>query len=368
MEPIAEIGAHFAIEGAFLNARALTSGHIHETFLAEYRRSGASSRFIHQRLNGRVFGDLPALMSNLSRVTRHQRAVNRARGVRDVDRRSLTLVPARDGRTFHIDSEGETWRTFVFVERSHCVDQIAHPEQAFEIAQAFGRFAADLSDLDPGALAVTLPGFHDLPGRYRALEAAADDDAHGRRAEVEHELERAHRAFAALESLRPPTVGGRIRIVHNDCKINNVLLDETTGEGLCVIDLDTVMAGRIEYDFGELVRTATCPSPEDEIDLGAMRLDLALFSAAASGYLAGAVGSLDDDEIAGLPLAGRVMALENALRFLADHIAGDVYFRVHRPRQNLDRARAQLQLTALLARAQAEIDDRLEQATRAVRS
>jgi hypothetical protein len=128
------------------------------------------------------------------------------------------------------------------------------------------------------------------------------------------------------------------------------------------------MAGRIEYDFGELVRTATCPSPEDEIDLGAMRLDLALFSAAASGYLAGAVGSLDDDEIAGLPLAGRVMALENALRFLADHIAGDVYFRVHRPRQNLDRARAQLQLTALLARAQAEIDDRLEQATRAVRS
>ena len=275
MDRIADVGTNFEIAGSFHSARALTSGHIHETFIAEYRRSGAPHRVIHQRLNGRVFRDLPAVMSNISRVTAHQRAAHSARGQTDVDRRCLTLVPARDGRAVHVDAEGETWRTFLFVEGSHSVDRVAHPAQAFEIARAFGRFAADLSDLDPAALAVTLPGFHDLPGRFRALEAAADADAHGRRAPVERELEDAARAFAALEALRPPAGGARTRVVHNDCKVNNVLLDETTGEGLCVIDLDTVMGGSIEYDFGELVRTATCPSLVDLAEpLRQVRIDV----------------------------------------------------------------------------------------------
>jgi Ser/Thr protein kinase RdoA (MazF antagonist) len=141
------------------------------------------------------------------------------------------------------------------------------------------------------------------------------------------------------------------RSVHNDCKINNVMLDAATGEAVCVIDLDTVMEGTVLFDFGDLVRTAACPSPEDAVDLAAMRFDLGLFEALARGYLAGGADFLGEAEIAALPLAGSVLALENAIRFLGDFVSGDVYFRIHREGHNLDRARAQLRLVELMEEA-----------------
>ena len=179
---------------------------------------------------------------------------------------------------------------------------------------------------------------------------SAQADTEGRARSVRLELEQARGWLDQLaRELRKHGVA-RIprRVVHNDCKINNVLMDDATGEGLCVIDLDTVMEGTVLYDFGDLVRTAACPSPEDEVELGRMRIDPDLFRSLAEGYLTGAGTLLTEEELALLPLAGPLMALETGVRFLTDHLSGDRYFRVHREGHNLDRARAQLRLVELL--------------------
>jgi Ser/Thr protein kinase RdoA (MazF antagonist) len=217
---------------------------------------------------------------------------------------------------------------------------------AAEAGRVFGRFAADLADWSGPPLGETIPRFHDFPLRVSALEAAVAADARERSAAVEPEVEA---ALAGAEALRSAlaTAGADewpVRVVHNDCKLNNALFDVETGEGLCAVDLDTVMPGRIAYDVGELVRSATCAAPEDERDLSRVGFDLDLFAVAVRGYLDGAEGLLTPAERAGLPLAGPLMTLENGVRFLTDHLEGDVYFPAHRPGHNLDRARVQLQL------------------------
>jgi Ser/Thr protein kinase RdoA (MazF antagonist) len=348
------VAGAFQIAGEFVEARPHGSGHIHETFVAVHARSaGARSRTILQRLNGSVFRDLEAMMDNVARVTAHQRAALERRRVPDAARRALTPIPTREGGLLHRDTSGAAWRAFAFVEGAHARDTVDSPRTAFEAARAFGDFLACLTDLPGPPLAVTIPHFHDLARRYAAFEAALAADPHGRAAraalaidEARRRHERTRAALAAYGAEPLPR-----RVVHNDCKINNVLLDDASGEGLCVIDLDTVMEGTVLADFGDLARTATCPAPEDERDLSRVRFDPVLFAALARGYLAGARGTLCETERALLPIAGVVQSLENALRFLADHLEGDVYFRIHRPGQNLDRARAQLRLAAHMAEA-----------------
>ncbi len=289
-------------------------------------------------------------MDNLVRITRHQRGLLEAAGVPDAERRCLQLVPTRDGLPFHVAPDGGTWRTFRFLEGARSRDTIEGPTQAFEVARAFGRFAAALRDLPPPPLAITIPDFHDLRSRFEAFQRAVEADSHHRAASVPAEIDRAAAWFHDLERLLAERgfEGLPRRVVHNDCKINNVMLDEASGEGLCVIDLDTVMDGTVLCDFGELVRTGTSRSPEDEVDLGSIHFELELFRAATRGYLAGAAPLLSAEEIGILPLSGPVMALENAIRFLTDHLEGDVYFRVHREGHNLDRFRAQLRLVELM--------------------
>jgi hypothetical protein len=206
-----------------------------------------------------------------------------------------------------------------------------------------------MSDLPPPPLAVTIPHFHDLEQRYADLEAVVRADAHGRVAaardaieQTRCEYERLCTALAAAGAVQVPR-----RTVHNDCKLDNLLFDTTTGEARCVIDLDTVMEGTVVCDFGELVRTGTCAAAEDERDLSAMRFEPQLFDALARGYLAGAGALLSEAEIRALPLAGPRLTLENAIRFLTDHLEGDVYFRIHRDDHNLDRCRVQLRRVQL---------------------
>jgi len=218
--------------------------------------------------------------------------------------------------------------------------------RAGEAARAFGGFLAALADLPGPPLRPSIPHFHDLSRRVAALESALADDPCGRAGEVDPEAERCQRGAARVAGLigdlgpaATPT-----RTAHNDCKINNVLFDAHSGEALCVIDLDTVMPGAVLDDFGELVRTACCQAAEDEVRLERIRVDRDLFRSLAAGFLAGSGGLLQGPERDALPLAGPRMALENAVRFLTDHLQGDRYFRVQRPGHNLDRARAQLQL------------------------
>jgi hypothetical protein len=199
-------------------------------------------------------------------------------------------------------------------------------------------------------VAESIPHFHDFPHRRAALEAAADADAHGRTRGASGALDGARRLALVVEGALAGAGAAGLprRVVHNDCKLNNVLFDEASGEGLCVIDLDTVMPGSVLADFGDLARTAACAAPEDETDLSRVRIDGALYAALVRGYLAGTAALLEPVEIALLPLAGPLIALETGIRFLTDHLAGDVYFRIHRPGHNLDRARVQLRLTEQL--------------------
>jgi Ser/Thr protein kinase RdoA (MazF antagonist) len=326
------------------------SGHIHDTWLAELQGAAGPRRAVLQRLNGRVFPDLGAVMGNLVRVTGHLRRRLAAEGAADAERRCLALLPARDGDFVHVDAAGHWWRAFRFVEGARSFDRVPGPDAAREAGRAFGRFAVLMADLEGPPLAIPIEGFHCLARRVADLEAARDADPRGRAAAVTPELdgalalhERLSRLFAAEGGAELPR-----RIAHNDCKLNNVLLDERSGEALCVIDLDTVMPDTLLSDFGELVRSSVCDAPEDERDLGRIGVDHALFRAVAEGWAGSAAPLLGEAERALLPLAGTRLALENAVRFLADHLSGDVYFRIQREGQNLDRARAQLRLAGCL--------------------
>jgi Ser/Thr protein kinase RdoA (MazF antagonist) len=243
---------------------------------------------------------------------------------------------------------------------------VESPDQARRAARAFGGFAASLGDLAPDALHLTIPGFHDFEARVRALEHAVEADPAGRARAASDDIESARRAARALASELPPARLERLplRVVHNDCKLNNVLFDESSGEALCVIDLDTVMPGTLLVDFGDLVRTAACPAAEDERDLSRVRVDPELYDALSRGYLEGIGGAIGTDEIELLPLAGPRIALETGIRFLTDHLEGDVYFRVSREGHNLDRARSQIRLTERLLGELAAARRRIERAAR----
>ncbi len=344
------VGERFAIAGRFEDARPLGRGHIHETFIASWEHAGERVRYVHQRFSTRVFSDPAVVMGNIARVTAHLRAGLARRGVRDLERRVLTLVPARDGRLYFVTPEGGVWRTFRHVEGTVTREIIAGPAEAFEAARAFAAFAGLLADLPAPPLAVTIPGFHDFARRFADFEAALARDEFGRAADVRAEIAATRAAYSQLDALLAASRPGEAprRVMHHDCKLNNLLLDARTGEALCVIDLDTVMEGSLLSDFGELVRTAASRSPEDEPRLETIRFDLGLLDALARGYAAGARDWLTPAEGRLLPLAGSLLAAMNAIRFLTDHLSGDRYFRVHREAQNLDRHRAQLRLATLM--------------------
>jgi Ser/Thr protein kinase RdoA (MazF antagonist) len=368
-ERLRQVGEAFGVEGSFQEARRLGSGHIHDTFLACYAGPSGPLRVVHQRLDTGIFRDPEAVMENLLRITEHLREKVGERDLPDPDRRVLRVIPARRGGFLYRDTGGCVWRSLRFVERTRSVDAIESAEQAFRAARAFGAFAAMLGDLPPPPLHVTIPHFHDLERRLEAFEAAHRADVVGRAAAVASEVaalrSQAREVQGSLRAVNAPALPRRV--FHHDCKLNNLLLDEVSGEALCVIDLDTTMSGTVLSDFGELVRTGACRAAEDEADLDRVRLDLDLFEALARGYLAGSAGLLTEAEAerGALVTAGPMLTLMNAVRFLADHLSGDLYFRVLREGHNLDRARVQLRLAEQMRAAQPDLRVSLERATRA---
>lgn len=336
----------FAVHGAFLSAAPYGSGHINDTFSAVYDQAGTRVRYILQRVNQRIFKDGPALMDNVRRVTQHQGRRLLETGADDASRRALTLIPTREGAAFHVDAEGGLWRMYLFIERATGHDRIEHASQAESAARAFGAFQKLLVDLPGGPLHETIPQFHDTRSRFAALVRAIEADPRNRAAEVRDEIAFALARETDTGVLLEHQQAGRIPTVvtHNDTKLNNVLLDDATGEGLCVIDLDTVMPGLALYDFGDMVRTATNSAAEDERDLARVEMRMPIFEALARGYLASAGEFLCPLEKELLPFAGKLLTLECGLRFLTDYLQGDVYFKIHRPEHNLDRCRNQFRL------------------------
>ncbi|HWD20008.1 MAG TPA: aminoglycoside phosphotransferase family protein [Verrucomicrobiae bacterium] len=334
------VARQFQIRGEFVQAEPYGTGHINDTYSVVFRQGGATVRYIAQRINHLVFKNPPALMDNIQRVTSHIRA--KLAGEPDLSRRVLTLIPALDGACWHRDAEGNYWRFYIFIEHAMGCEAVETAQQAFEAARAFGRFQAQLSDLPAPRLHDTIPDFHHTPKRYtKWQEAVASDRVNRARlaaAEIEFARRREPMAGALVAAQLPE------RVTHNDTKLNNVMLDNATSEGICVIDLDTVMPGLALYDFGDMVRTATSPAREDERDLSKVRMQFPMFDALARGYLAAARGFLTKAERDLLAFSGKLITFEIGLRFLTDFLEGDVYFKVHREGHNLDRARTQFKL------------------------
>ncbi|MDJ0850123.1 MAG: phosphotransferase [Myxococcota bacterium] len=352
---IEEAAQAFAAGGRIIGNEPLGRGHIHATRLV--RVDPGARRLVLQRINTRVFRDPEGVMENLLRVTGHLRAQLEASGAPDVGRRSLAVLRTGEGAALYRDGAGGVWRAFDYVEGGTSIDRVEGPAQAYEAARAFGRFAASLADLPGPPLHETIPHFHDMRRRVEALEAAVLRDPCGRAGPARPELGRLRDALAALEAGLPDASVRRLprRVVHHDCKLNNLLLDEHAGQALCVIDLDTVMKGTLLSDFGELARTASCRADEDERDLSRVAVDLELFRALAAGYLEGLGPLPEPAERRALPFAGTLLTLMNAVRFLTDHLEGDVYFPTHREAHNLERARAQLRLAETMLESQAAL-------------
>lgn len=316
------------------------NGHINDTFLVTCLDGGATARYILQNINRRVFRDPEAVMRNIERVTAHltEQTVDDP----DRERCALRLIPARDGRNWHVDAAGETWRAYPHIERAHSCDAASSTAEAYQAAFAFGRFQQQLASLPAPPLIETIPNFHHTPTRFAALEQAIAADTANRAALAKAEIEfaLAHKSIASvlLDANLP------VRTTHNDTKINNVLLDDETGKAVCVIDLDTVMPGLALYDFGDMVRTTTSFAAEDEQDLSKVGLQFPLFEALVRGYLESAGGFLTPAEKQFLTFSGKLITFETGTRFLTDYLNGDTYFKVHREGHNLDRCRTQFRL------------------------
>jgi hypothetical protein len=365
-----KIGPVFGLEGPPVEISRYGNGHVNDTFLAVYASGGGREAFVHQRL-ATVFADPHGLMENVVRVTEHLRSHMEALGIDDLDRRCLSVVPTVRGSWCHVDEEGRHWRTYRFVERSVTYEEAPGPEAICEAGRAFGEMLLMLADLPAPSLNATIERFHDLPRRLDQLRQGVEADHASRLAGAEREVGEAMALQPVVRRWERLVASGDmpLRPVHNDTKLNNVLFDATEEadswpagsvgrpRAICVVDLDTVMPGWSICDFGDLVRTSVSDTREDEADTAAVKVDPERFEAALSGWLGASSPVLHDIEVENLVFGAEAMATEVAIRFLADHLAGDTYFRVDYPGHNLVRARAQLALAARLIEAEGQLEE-----------
>jgi aminoglycoside phosphotransferase (APT) family kinase protein len=346
MHDIKEIAERFDMRADFVSAASYGSGHINDTYCAYYDQAGQRIRYIHQRLSTEAFKKPIELMENVDRVTTH--ALNELLKCDhpEARRRTLTCIPSVKGTPHAIDAAGNYWRTYPFIERARTYDTIESEAQATEAARAFGEFQKLAATLPGEPLHETIPGFHNTKQRFQDLVTAIEADTENRAASVKKEIEwymareaEGSKVVDMLENGELP-----IRVTHNDTKLNNVMLDDVTGEGICVIDLDTTMPGSAIYDFGDMIRTATSPVAEDEKDVSLVTMRMPMFEALIKGYLASAGRFITDNERSLLAFSGKLLTMECGSRFLTDYLKGDVYFKSHRDGHNVDRTRTQMAL------------------------
>jgi hypothetical protein len=355
--PLEKIAKQFQIQGSFVEGAPFGSGHINDTFAITVSKDAHSRRYILQRINHHVFKDPKGLMSNISSVTRHITAKLTAQGADDIERRSLTLIPTQEGLDYHVDSEGYYWRCYIFIEKALTYDTPTGPEQVQEAARAFGQFQNELMDLPSDSLIETIPDFHNTRKRYDTLMAAIENDPHNRAIDVNDEIKFITEHESIVDILIDLNSKGEIptRTTHNDTKLNNVMIDDQTGEGICVIDLDTVMPGLSLYDFGDCVRSGASTSDEDERDLSKVGVDLDLYKAITTGYLSSTGDLLTAKEVELLPISAQLITLETGIRFLTDYLDGDIYFKTHRDKHNIDRCRVQIERVSAMIKLQDEM-------------
>ena len=319
------------------------AGHINDTFAVW--AVDHSRRWILQRINTDTFTDPAGLMENVIGVTSYLRREILARGG-DPDRETLNVVPTREGKPYYTDCEGGAWRAYLFVEGTVCLQKVENERDFYTAAETFGNFQNQLAGYPAATLHETIARFHDTPNRYANFEKALAADVMGRAREIGPEIAFIRAREADCHVLMDQLAAGvlPLRVTHNDTKLNNVLIDQATGKGICVIDLDTVMPGLSAYDFGDSIRFGANDCAEDEPDQSKVHFSLHLYEVFARGYLAAAGSAMTEAERRSLPWGAKLMTLECGIRFLTDYLEGDHYFKISRPAQNLDRARTQFTL------------------------
>lgn len=332
------------------------AGHINDTFAVW--AADESRRFVLQRINTDTFTDPVGLMENVCGVTSYLRKQILAQGG-DAERETLNVILTKDGKPCFMDDEGGAWRAYLFVEGTICLQKVENEKDFYTTAQTFGSFQNQLAGYPAATLHETIARFHDTPNRYANFEKALAADALGRAKEIAPEIEFIHAHEADCHVLVDQLAAGvlPLRVTHNDTKLNNVLIDEATGKGICVIDLDTVMPGLSAYDFGDSIRFGANDCAEDEPDQSKVHFSLHLYEVFAKGYLEAAGKSMDEAERRSLAWGAKLMTLECGIRFLTDYLEGDHYFKTSRPGQNLDRARTQF---TLVKGMEAEFDQMLK--------
>ena len=358
MENILQLAGRFALPGGGKKIEPFGNGHINKTYLITV--DGVKEQYILQWINSYVFVRPREVMENMLHITEHLQKRIREEGG-DPDRETIRLIPSVTGEPWVEDEEGEVWRVMLYVP-----DTVSpqHPDDLpvlEECGEAFGCFSRRLKDFPASSLYETIVDFHNTPVRLQQLEDAATADPCGRLKDVAEEMAFARAREAETRVLTEAYAAGKLplRVTHNDTKVNNVLLDRETGKAVCVIDLDTVMPGLLAYDFGDAIRIGACSAEEDERDLSKVYLELPKAEAFARGFLKELKGELSEEEVQSLEAGARLMTFECGMRFLADHLNGDKYFRIHRLGQNLDRARAQFALLADMEKHQEEMREML---------
>ena len=342
------IAAFFADNSNLIEKCPYGNGHINDTFLLRYKTpENIEKKYILQRMNHNIFKNPQQLMENVVHITEYLRQTILSQGG-DPDRETLNVWKTLDGANWYQDSNKNYWRVFPFIENSICLEKVESEKDFYDSAVAFGNFQKMLADFPVQTLHETIPNFHNTVSRFqdfkKAIQEADKNRATLAKAEIAFALDREQDASILTDLLAKGKLP--LRVTHNDTKLNNILLDADTHKALCIIDLDTVMPGLSLYDFGDSIRFGASTGAEDEPDLSKVELDLSLFEAFTKGYLEGCAGSLTKTEIELLPVGAKLMTFECGIRFLADFLTGDHYFKVHRENHKLDRARTQFKLVA----------------------
>lgn len=344
-EFLTEILAQFPLTGTVQQIEKFGNGHINSTFQVTCVDGEKHRRYILQKINVNVFRDPDGLMDNIFRVTEFLRKKAAARGG-DPSRETLTFLRTVDGQPYY-HNNGGYWRVYRMVEGAHSHES-ATPELFYQAARSFGRFQQLLADFPAETLSETIPFFHHTAHRFQDLEEAIAKNAAGRldsvRPEVEFLMARKDDCSVVLNAMAEGKIP--VRVTHNDTKLNNILIDDQTGEGICIIDLDTIMPGSSLYDFGDSIRFGASSAAEDEKDLDKVFCRLDLFEAYVRGFVSEMGDALTDGEKEFMAFSAKLITMEIGIRFLTDYLNGDVYFATHYPDQNLDRARTQLKLVA----------------------
>ena len=352
----------FDVSGDYVSCERYGEGHINETYLAVLKENGKEKKYILQKINGKLFPDADKLMSNICLVTEFNRKKIAERGG-DPNRESLTVVKTKDGKPYYHDEKtNANFRVYVFITDAIAYQTVEKPEHFYESAVAFGNFANLLAEFDATKLYEILPDFHNTEKRYGDFLRSLHNDACGRAKSVSKEIkfvtdrkEYCGRIVNLLKSGAMPT-----KVTHNDTKLNNVMLDAKTGKYVAVIDLDTIMPGSICYDFGDSIRFGCNTGAEDEPDLSKVNFDINLFESYTKGYLTALGKSVTKVEKSNLAFGAILMTYECGMRFLADYLDGDVYFKTARANHNLDRARTQFKLVADMEKVLSEMEKIVE--------